>query len=102
MVWKPGGIFMIFPTLSVAFYILWRSRHSRSELFHNIAICLWIMANSTWMVTEFLNVDKEYKKYAVDIFFIGIATLLFYYIFFFRKDKQKEKELLATTNQLSC
>jgi hypothetical protein len=91
LVWKPGGIFMIFPTLSVAFYILWKSRHIRAEFFHNMAICLWIMANSVWMVTEFLNVDKEYKKYAVFIFFTGIALLLFYYIFYFKKDKQLEE-----------
>jgi len=49
------------------------------------------MANSVWMVTEFLNIDKEYKKYAVYIFFTGIALLLFYYIVYFRKDKQLEE-----------
>ena len=87
LVWKPGGIIMIFPTLSVAIYILWKSRHDRAELFHNVAVCLWITANSVWMVTEFLNIDKQYKKYAVFIFLIGIATLLVYYIFFFRRDK---------------
>lgn len=99
LVWKLGGIFMIFPTLSVALYILWRSRHIRAEFFHNLAVCLWISANSVWMVTEFLGVDKEYKKYAVFIFLIGIAVLLVYYIFFFRKDKEKEKQYaLSNTN----
>ena len=91
LVWKPGGIFMIFPTLSVAIYILYRSRYNRTEFFHNLAVCLWISANSVWMVTEFLGVDKEYKKYAVFIFLIGIVVLLVYYIFFFRKDREKEK-----------
>jgi cbb3-type cytochrome oxidase subunit 3 len=91
--WRPGGIFMIFPTLGVAFYILWRSRRHRAELFHNLAICLWITANSVWMVSEFLGVDKEYKKYSVVIFLIGILLLLVYYIFFFRKDRQNEKEV---------
>ena len=92
LVWKPGGIFMIFPTLSVAIYILYRSRSNRAELFHNLAICLWITANSVWMTTEFFGIDKEYKKYAVGIFLIGIALLLVYYIFFFRKDRLKEKQ----------
>ena len=92
LVWRPGGIFMIFPTLSVAFYILWRSRDNRPQFFHNLAVCLWISANSVWMVSEFLGVDKIYKKYAVIIFFIGIALLLFYYLFFFKKDRQKELE----------
>ena len=90
LVWKPGGIFMIFPTLSVAIYILWKSRSNRAELFHNLAVCLWITANSVWMVTEFLNVDKLYKKYAVFIFLTGIGLLLVYYIFYFRKDRARE------------
>lgn len=92
LVWKPGGLFMIFPTLSVAFYILWQSRHNRSELFHNLAICLWITANSVWMTTEFFNIDKEYKKYAVVFFVAGIIVLLVYYLFYFRKDRRKERE----------
>lgn len=92
LVWRPGGIFMIFPTLSVAFYILWRSRRNRSEFFHNLAICLWICANSVWMVSEFLNVDKLYKKYSVVLFGMGIFMLLFYYIFYFRQDIKEEQE----------
>ncbi|MFI5195730.1 MAG: hypothetical protein ACHQD8_01450 [Chitinophagales bacterium] len=98
LVWKPGGIFMIFPTLSVALYILWRSKHIRAEFFHNLAVCLWISANSVWMVTEFLGVDKEYKKYAVFLFLTGIVILLVYYIFFFRKDREKEKQYAVSMN----
>jgi hypothetical protein len=89
--WRPGGIFMIFPTLCVAFYILWRSRYSRSELFHNLAVCFWITANSVWMLSEFLHLDKEYKKYAIVFFVAGIATLVIYYLFFYRADRKKEK-----------
>jgi hypothetical protein len=94
--WKPGGVFMIFPTLSMAFYILWKSRHHRAEVFHNLAICLWISANSVWMLSEFFNVEKQYKKFAVYIFLTGIALLLVYYFFFFRKDKMKERDINAT------
>lgn len=83
---KPGGIFMIFPTLFVAFYILWRSRHIRTELFHNIAVCLWIMANSVWMIGEFY--DYETRHYAVFLFAGGLAILIIYYLFFFKKDRQ--------------
>ena len=92
---------MIFPTLSVAFYIMWKSRHVRAELFHNLAVCLWISANSFWMVTEFLGIDKQYKQYAVFIFLGGIATLLVYYIFFFRKDRQREKEYALSLDAAS-
>ncbi len=43
--WRTGGMIMIVPTFLVAIYIAWRSRHSRSDLFHNMAICCWITAN---------------------------------------------------------
>ncbi|MBN9484223.1 MAG: hypothetical protein BGO70_12050 [Bacteroidetes bacterium 43-93] len=89
MVWRPGGIFMILPTLSVAFYILWKTRHVRAELFHNLAVCLWIMANSVWMVGEFFNIEA--RPYAVGIFCIGLLILLSYYLLFFRKDRQTYK-----------
>jgi hypothetical protein len=90
LVWKPGGIFMIFPTLSVAFYILWESRHIRAEMFHNLAVCFWIAANSVWMVGEFFT--KETRPYAIVLFVCGLITLLIYYLFFFASDKRKDKE----------
>lgn len=88
---KPGGIVMIFPTVFVAFYITWRSRAIRAELFHNIAVCCWILANSVWMVGEFFEYDM--RPYTATIFGIGIIVLAYYYIFYFRKDRRKEKEL---------
>ena len=94
--WRPGGIFMILPTISVAIYILYRSRHYRAEFVHNLAICLWISANSVWMLSEFFKVEAQYKPYAVGIFLIGIAILLVYYIFFFRKDRVKEKKIILS------
>ena len=90
MEWKPGGIFMIFPTIGVAFYILWRSRRVRSELFHNLAVCFWIIANSVWMIGEF--VEHESRPYAVVFFVTGLLLLAIYYIFYFRKDQEKAKE----------
>lgn len=90
LLWKPGGIVMIFPTIGVALYILWRSRENRSEVFHNLAVTLWICANSVWMLSEFFAVEKQYKQYAVVLFLTGIAVLLVYYLFFFRKDRAKE------------
>ncbi len=81
---------MIFPTLAVAFYILWKSRYIRAELFHNIAVCLWIMANSVWMIGEFF--DVEARHYSVMLFLTGLTLLIVYYVFFFKKDKEKEKQ----------
>ena len=89
MVWRPGGVIMILPTVSVAVYLTWKSRHWKAELYHNIAVCCWILANSVWMVGEFYN--KETRPYAVGIFVTGLLTLLVYYIFHFRKEMQLEK-----------
>lgn len=94
MEWKPGGIFMIFPTISVAFYILWKSRKVRSEVFHNIAVCLWIMANSVWMLGEFF--DRDTRPVAAGLFVTGLVLLLIYYLFYFRKDRKKEAEYSLT------
>lgn len=97
MEWRPGGLFMIVPTLSVAFYILWRSRKSRADVYHNIAVCLWIMANSVWMTGEFFKL--ELRSYAAGIFITGLVVLVFYYMFYFAKDRQEEivgKEILES------
>jgi hypothetical protein len=86
MEWKPGGILMILPTVSVAIYLLWRSRGSRADFYHNLAVVMWILANSTWMCGEFFK--KELRPVAVGIFMVGVVVLLIYYIFFFKKDRK--------------
>lgn len=92
MEFKPGGIFMIFPTLAVAIYLLWRSRRVRGELFHNIAVCIWITANSIWMAGEFY--DKETRPIAAGLFISGLIVLAIYYLCYFRKDREAEKALV--------
>ena len=57
MVWKPLGIIMIIPTLAISIIIAWRTRQYMSELCHNLAISIWISANSYWMISEFLGFD---------------------------------------------
>ncbi len=88
MLWQPLGIAMIFPTLIIAVIITIRNRQYMSELCHNIAIVVWITANSYWMVSEFLEFDAlpvyndiTYKYLAVIPFSIGILTLGWYYLF---------------------
>jgi uncharacterized RDD family membrane protein YckC len=95
MLLRPLGMFMITPTLGVAIYILWKSRYHRTELFHNIAVCLWIAANSLWMTGEFYGM--ELRPYAVILFAIGLTLLSVYYIFYFRKDRKKYKESIPLT-----
>ena len=86
MEWKTGGVIMIFPTVSVAFYLLWKSRKVKAEAFHNVAVCFWILANSTWMLGEFNDIDL--RPYAAGLFGSGILVLAVYYGVYFKKDRQ--------------
>lgn len=95
MVWKPGGIIMIFPTVAVAFFILWQYRKVRSEVFHNLAVCLWILANSIWMIGEFF--EKETRPYAAGLFLTGLSLLIVYYLLYFRRDNKKVVEMESLT-----
>ena len=56
------GIAMIIPTLVIALVISWRTRQMMSELCHNLAIAVWISANSYWMISEFLGFDEKIFK----------------------------------------
>jgi hypothetical protein len=83
------GITMIVPTLLISIIIAWRTRTIVSELCHNIAITVWISANSFWMCTEFFGVDHlaigygfTVKHLAMIPFLIGMLILAYYYIWY--------------------
>ncbi len=89
MIWKPLGIAMIFPTLIISIVIAWRTRHMVSELCHNLAITVWISANSYWMISEFLHFDAytiagsiTYKHLALIPFIGGLLILGYYYLYY--------------------
>ena len=86
---RPLGIAMIFPTLFIAVWIMWKNRSIASELFHNISIVLWITANSMWMVAEFMEVDEQVKPYCLIPFSLGILLLLFYYLIYSPAKRRK-------------
>ena len=95
--WKPLGILMIIPTLVISIVILYNTRKMVSELCHNIAITVWIMANSYWMVSEFLGFDEHiiygtiiYKHLALIPFCIGVLALAYYYLYWRFKNPGKE------------
>jgi len=99
MIWKPLGILMIFPTLIISIIIAWRTRQFMSELCHNVAITVWISANSYWMISEFMHFDAKvisgeitYKHLAIIPFTIGILILGFYYLIW----KPRHKNELET------
>jgi len=92
MFWRPLGIAMIFPTLIIAMVIAWRTRRMKSEWAHNLAIVLWIIANSYWMISEFFHFDERlvygaitYKYLAVIPFVAGIFVLAWYYLGYARR-----------------
>ena len=100
MVWRPLGIIMIFPTLAISIIIAWRTRKIVSELCHNLAVTVWISANSFWMCSEFLGVDNEIvfgtttvKQLAMIPFVTGVLILAYYYIIYKPKHKQEELTL---------
>lgn len=100
MTWKSLAIAMIFPTLSVAFFISWRTRKIRSELAHNLAVAFWIIANSSWMIMEFLGKDEALffnlvtgKQLAMIPFTIGSLILIEYYLI----QRPREIKLKRTT-----
>jgi len=99
LVFKSLGMIMIIPTLSVAVYIAWRSRHIVAEVTHNIAITLWIAANSMWMISEFFKVDEQVKPYCIIPFSLGLLILFYYYLIYAPMKKKKEAEEVASVPQ---
>lgn len=100
MIWKPLGIIMIFPTLIISIIIAWRTRQLVSELCHNLAITIWISANSYWMISEFLHFDDHiafgaftYKHLTMIPFCLGLAILAYYYLYWKPKNKNEIETL---------
>lgn len=97
---KVLGITMIVPTLTIALIISWRTRNMMSELCHNIAIAVWISANSYWMISEFLGFADiivwdgfTFKQLALIPFGMGVLILAFYYIIWRPKHKEENETM---------
>lgn len=91
LLFKPLGMIMIAPTLLIAIWITWKNRQIVAELAHNLAISIWIMANSIWMIAEFYGVDEQVKPYCIIPFSIGILILMYYYLIYAPLQRRKEK-----------
>ncbi len=79
MMWEVAGIIMIVPTIGVAIHITWIRRHIKSDLFHNLAVCFWISANSIWMIGEFFF-DDNLRHISTFFFIAGLVTVAIYYL----------------------
>jgi hypothetical protein len=78
--WHTLGLIMVAPTLLVAGKIAWETRTSGPDFVHNLAVCLWICANITWMVGEFFFNDGT-RPFATIFFAAGFVLLGSYYAF---------------------
>jgi prepilin signal peptidase PulO-like enzyme (type II secretory pathway) len=100
LIWRPLGLAMIFPTLIIAIVIAWRTRHFMSELCHNLAITVWISANSYWMISEFFHFDEQmvtesitFKHLAIIPFLIGVVILGYYYVYWKPRHGEEEQTM---------
>ena len=91
---------MIIPTFVISLVIAWRTRQFVSELCHNIAISVWIAANSYWMISEFLGFDEKivtgditYKHLALIPFLSGVIILAYYYLYWKPKHKHEPETM---------
>lgn len=78
--YKWCGVVMIFPTLLVALWFVWKMRKDISELAHNLAVCCWIIANSTWMIGEFFYHDTT-RPLASQFFVLGLTIIFSHYMY---------------------
>ena len=81
--YKTLGVFMIFPTLILAIILSIRTKNILQELFPNLAITLWIIANSIWMCDEFFGL--RIKNYCYAPFSIGLLLITYWLIAYFPK-----------------
>lgn len=91
MLWKPLGMLMLVPTLTVAIVITWQTRKIISELFHNLAVVFWITANGFWMIIEFYGYDEQLRIYTALPFSIGLFFILVYYGVILPREKRRQK-----------
>jgi len=80
MIWELGGLIMIIPTIGIALHITWLRRHIKSDLYHNMAVSLWISGNSIWMIGEFFY-DDGLRTPALLFFLSGLTSVIYYYLF---------------------
>jgi uncharacterized membrane protein YoaK (UPF0700 family) len=71
------GVIMVIPTVAIAGIIVYVSRKTR-DIYLNLAVLCWIIANSYWMCIEFFT-DEHYKLLAAVPFSLGFVFVGIYY-----------------------
>lgn len=100
MFWRPLGLVMIVPTITIAAMITYNTRKITSELCHNLAVLFWISSNAYWMISEFFHFDEKivfgnitFKHLAVIPFVMGIISLCYYYLYAMPKTKKASRNV---------
>jgi hypothetical protein len=99
MLWRPLGMLMLVPTLTVAIVITWQTRKIIAELFHNLAVVFWITANGYWMIIEFYGYDEQLRIYTAIPFSIGLFFILVYYGVILPRENRRQKEMKNKDNE---
>lgn len=86
MHWRTFGTILIVPTISLACWIVWRSRKMKSVFIPNLAVLFWISANSTWMLGEFFHFSFQF--YSLTLFLIGLGCMGLFAIRWIIKNKK--------------
>ena len=63
------GVIMVVPTVAIAAIIVYVSRKTK-DIYLNLAVLCWILANSYWMCIEFFT-DERYRLWAAIPFGLG-------------------------------
>jgi len=80
------GVIMIIPTLLIAVIIIYHT-YKTLDVYLNLSVFWWILANSFWMYSEFFR-GGEYKLMASIPFSFGFLFIgIYYYKLFFNKTK---------------
>ncbi len=77
MGFKFVGMTMIIPTLTLAIWIVYKTKMQKMDLLPNIAVLFWISANCIWMVDEFY--ELSIKTYCYVPFALGIITIVYWF-----------------------
>ena len=80
---KTLGVCMIVPTLSLAIIISLKTIKNLSEFLPNLAITLWITANSIWMCDEFFGL--KIKEICYIPFALGLVVIGWWLVVYFPK-----------------
>lgn len=93
------GVAMFIPTLLLSLLITWQTRKIRSELYHNLAVTCWIIANGFWMICEFFWEEQDYLRYFTAIpFSLGLLFVGYYYVSELSQRRKRSAEEQEASN----